>query len=115
MLRSIPYATRPLTTVTIDNRVVRRAAVTTLSATSSQKLGGSFLPARSQVQYLITHPIRMQNTFEFSFTAEGGTVTNRSPYMLKRLIVRDANGNYWQTENPVGGEPTPLKLCKSRL
>ncbi len=85
-----------------------------LVSESSQKLSGSFLPARSQVQYLITHPAPMQKTFEFSFTAEGGTMTNRSPYVLKRLIARDANGNYWQTENPVGGEPTSLKPCKSQ-
>jgi hypothetical protein len=80
---------------------------------NSQQFSGSFLPARNQVQYLITHPIPMEQALEFSFTS-GVTVTNQSPYTLKRLVVCDANRSYWEAENLVAGKPTSLKPSNSQ-
>ena len=85
-----------------------------LASESRQKLSGSFLPARSQVQYLITQPIPGQPTVEFSISAEGGTVTNNSRYAIRRLIVRDANRRFWETEKLIEGEPATLKPSKSQ-
>jgi hypothetical protein len=81
---------------------------------NAQKFGGSFLPARNQVQYLITHPMPMQRSLEFSLTAKGVTVTNQSPYALKRLVVCDANRSYWEAENLAAGEPTILRSSNSQ-
>lgn len=72
------------------------------------------MPARNQVQYLITHPMPIQSSLEFSLKAEGVTVTNQSPYTLKRVIVCDANRSYWHAENLVAGEPTTLKPSDSQ-
>lgn len=67
-------------------------------ARSAQRLSGSFFPARSQVQYLITQPTSIPTSLEFSLTAEGVTVTNRSRYALRRLIVCDGNRRYWEAD-----------------
>ncbi len=78
-------------------------------APMTQHFGGNFLPPRNQVQYLITHPQRVDESLEFTLAAEENSVTSHLPYQLRRLLVRDADGAYWQAEDVLADRTTPLK------
>ena len=86
----------------------------------SQQLSGTFLPPRSQVQYLITHPKPIQRALEFSLSPQAVSVTSHLPNTLSRLVVCDANRKYWEAENLSNGQsitlkPSSLKVLENLL
>jgi hypothetical protein len=63
---------------------------------------GSFLPSRSQVQYLTLNVKEQSGTI--SFSPQDAMATNESAYRLKHLVVRDFSGNYWVVDDLGPGE-----------
>lgn len=66
---------------------------------TEQKLAGSFLPARNQVQYLTFHPNSFDGDLSFVVESESMSVTNNSPLRVDKVVTRDHQGRFWLASN----------------
>ncbi|MCO8125005.1 hypothetical protein NHH03_24930 [Stieleria sp. TO1_6] len=76
---------------------------------------GDFLPTRSQVHYLVTQPSEQTFPIDVQFDASTVTLTNRLSTPLHRVMVRDPDGIYWQSNHVPPGATVQLNRENKNL